>query len=340
MKNKFMKKVMLSLAIIAALSFVGGLATVKTPAYAETSERVVKEVGITLNDGITVRYTLLVPAGYTKAVMNFTLEEKTYTVEKDNLVEGLNTITFDKTAPQYMASGISYTLSLTGEKGEILEESAEDFSVKAYAETLLSSSAYELSLPVQGYADMKVLLSDLLSYGKSAAAYSEKGADPTDGVTLDNSEFSAPTATVKNSVGTAFKNAGLCFGDKVGLYFDFAGEADKIVAEKNGEESVITRFKEVDGLKRVIYDDIGVLEFDTPVTVKLYNAGETEPFASATYSVASNVYSSENGKDFGENMKNLLRTVYAYGKSAEKYSESKGVFILKKLRSKRKIAIT
>ena len=329
MKNKFMKKVMLSLAIIAALSFVGGLATVKTPAYAETSERVVKEVGITLNDGITVRYTLLVPAGYTKAVMNFTLEEKTYTVEKENLVEGLNTITFDKTAPQYLASGISYSLSLTGEnKSEISEVSAEDFSVKAYAEYLLSSSAYELSLPVQGYADMKVLLSDLLSYGKSAAAYSAKGSDPTDGVTLDNSAFVAPTATVKNSVGTAFKNAGLCFGDKVGLYFDFAGKADKVVAEKNGKETVITRFKEVGGLKRVIYDDIGVLEFDTPVTVKLYNEGETEPFASATYSVASNVYSSENGKNFGENMKNLLRAVYAYGKSAEKYSESKAVFNL------------
>ena len=100
---------MLSLVVVAALSFVGGLATVKTPAYAAASARVVKEVGITLNDGITVRYTLLVPAGYTKAVMNFTLEEKTYTVEKDNLIEGLNVITFDKTAPQYMASGISYT---------------------------------------------------------------------------------------------------------------------------------------------------------------------------------------------------------------------------------------
>lgn len=333
MKNKFMKKVMLSLVIVAALSFVGGLATVKTPAYAAASARVVKEVGITLNDGITVRYTLLVPAGYTKAVMNFTLEEKTYIVEKDNLVEGLNIITFDKTAPQYMASGISYTLSLTGEnKSEIFEVSAEDFSVKAYAESLLSSSAYELSLPVQGYADMKVLLFDLLSYGKSAAAYSEIGADPTVGVTLDSSVFVAPTVTVKNSVGTAFKNAGLCFGDKVGLYFDFAGEAQKIVAEKNGEESVITRFKEVDGLKRVIYDDIGVLEFDTPVTVKLYNEGETEPFASATYSVASNVYSSENGAYFGENMKNLLRAVYAYGKSAEKYSESKAVFNLEETR--------
>ena len=321
---------MLSLVVVAALSFVGGLATVKTPAYAAASARVVKEVGITLNDGITVRYTLLVPAGYTKAVMNFTLEEKTYSVEKDNLVEGLNTVTFDKTAPQYMASGISYTLSLTGEnKDEILEESAEAFSVKSYAESLLSSSAYELSLPVQGYADMRVLLSDLLSYGKSAAAYSEIGADPTVGVTLDSSVFVAPTVTVKNSVGTAFKNAGLCFGDKVGLYFDFAGKAQKIVAEKNGEESVITRFKEVDGLKRVIYDDIGVLEFDTPVTVKLYNADDTEPFASATYSVASNVYSSENGVNFGENMKNLLRAVYAYGKSAEKYSESKAVFNLK-----------
>ena len=147
MKNKFIKKVMLSLVVVAALSFVGGLATVKTPAYAAASARVVKEVGITLNDGITVRYTLLVPAGYTKAVMNFTLEEKTYSVEKDNLVEGLNTVTFDKTAPQYMASGISYTLSLTGEnKDEILEESAEAFSVKSYAESLLSSSAYELSL--------------------------------------------------------------------------------------------------------------------------------------------------------------------------------------------------
>ena len=144
--------------------------------------------------------------------------------------------------------------------------------------------------------------------------------------------FVAPTVTVKNSVGTAFKNAGLCFGDKVGLYFDFAGEAQKIVAEKNGEESVITRFKEVDGLKRVIYDDIGVLEFDTPVTVKLYNADETEPFASATYSVASNVYSFENGANFGENMKNLLRAVYAYGKSAEKYSESKDVFNLEETR--------
>ena len=176
---------------------------------------------------------------------------------------------------------------------------------------------------------MRVLLSDLLSYGKSAAAYSEIGADPTVGVTLDSSVFVAPTVTVKNSVGTAFKNAGLCFGDKVGLYFDFAGKAQKIVAEKNGEESVITRFKEVDGLKRVIYDDIGVLEFDTPVTVKLYNADDTEPFASATYSVASNVYSSENGVNFGENMKNLLRAVYAYGKSAEKYSESKAVFNLK-----------
>ena len=331
MKKIIKNKLLLAFALIFSFSLCFGFASVKK-ASATTQTKLVGGAYVTLSDGIIVNYNVNVPEGYTNAKMVFTFLDKTYEVSKDNLTVGVNKISFDKVAPQYMASEISFSLSLTGEgKTELTETSGEPFSIKSYAENLLSKSAYELSLPLDGYEKMKTLVSDMLYYGKNAAVFAEAGDDPTTGLTLFQSSFVAPTQSDKAFTGNAFTSAGLYMGGNVGLYFNFNGDAAKITFEKNGVETPTTNVKtDENGVNQVVCDDIGALEFDVPVTAKLYAENATEPFATATYSVRSNVYSAENGGSFKQSMKNLLRSVYSYGKSANNYAATKDEFTLEK----------
>ncbi len=329
-------KLSLKTRIFALIIAIASIATVvsassKQGVFAEEGTKYVKSVYVTLTDEITVNYKAIIPAGTTKAEMTFYYRDREFTETLERAQAGEHIFRFTELSPQYMAEKVSYKLSLYGETN-VEEVCAVDneFSLKTYAETLLSKSAYDLNQTADENLKMRTLLVDLLFYGKAAAEYRGEGADPTTGLSEEVKALKSAFTQVENTdkkieiTGeNPFKTVGLYFANKLGVYYTFAidkAETDELVLKINkGEEVTEINDFTVDenGVFTGIYEDITLLEFDVPVIAELFKNG-VSCGTKLTYSVKSNVYAFQSDtKD--EAFKTLVQAVYNCSRIASDY---------------------
>lgn len=334
-------KLSLKTRIFAFIIAIVSVATVvsASPKYsvlADEEIKYVKSVYVTLTDEITVNYKAIIPAGTSKAEMTFYYRGKEFTETLDETAQaGEHIFRFTEISPQYMAEKVSYKLSLYGDMNiEEVCTVGNEFSLKTYAETLLSKSAYDLNQTVDENLKMRTLLVDLLFYGKAAAEYRGEGADPTTGLSEEVKALKSAFTQVENTdkkieiTGeNPFKTVGLYFANKLGVYYTFAvdkAETDELVLKINKGEEVaeIKDFTVAEnGVFTGIYEDITLLEFDVTVVAELFKNG-VSCGAKLTYSVKSNVYAFQSDtKD--EAFKTLVQAVYNCSRLASGYKTAK-----------------
>lgn len=334
MKLSFKTRIFALIIAIASIATVVS-ASPKQGVFAEEGTKYVKSVYVTLTDEMTVNYKAVIPAGTTKAEMTFYYRGKEFTETLDKAQAGEHIFRFTELSPQYMAEKVSYKLSLYGETNveEVCAVESE-FSLKTYAETLLSKSAYDLNQTADENLKMRTLLVDLLFYGKAAAEYRGEGADPTTGLSEEVKALKSAFTQVENTdkkieiTGeNPFKTVGLYFANKLGVYYTFAvdkAETDELVLKINkGEEVAEIKDFTVDenGVFTGIYEDITLLEFDVPVVAELFKNGVCCG-AKLTYSVKSNVYAFQSDTE-DEAFKTLVQAVYNCSRIASDYKTAK-----------------
>lgn len=334
MKLSFKTRIFALIIAIASVATVVS-ASPKQGVFAEEGTKYVKSVYVTLTDEITVNYKAIIPAGTTKAEMTFYYRNKEFTETLEKAQAGEHIFRFTELSPQYMAEKVSYKLSLYGETNveEVCAVESE-FSLKTYAETLLSKSAYDLNQTADENLKMKTLLVDLLFYGKAAAEYRGEGADPTTGLSEEVKALKSAFTQVENTEKkieitgeNPFKTVGLYFANKLGVYYTFAvdkAETDELVLKINkGEEVAEIKDFTVDenGVFTGIYEDITLLEFDVPVVAELFKNGVSFG-AKLTYSVKSNVYAFQSDTE-DEAFKTLVQAVYNCSRLAFGYKTAK-----------------
>lgn len=334
MKLSFKTRIFALIIAIASIATVVS-ASPKQGVFAEEGTKYIKSVYVTLTDEITVNYKAIIPAGTTKAEMTFYYRDKEFTETLEKAQAGEHIFRFTELSPQYMAEKVSYKLSLYGETNvEEFCAVGNEFSLKTYAETLLSKSAYDLNQTADENLKMRTLLVDLLFYGKAAAEYRGEGADPTTGLSEELKALKSAFKQVENTdkkieiTGeNPFKTVGLYFANKLGVYYTFAidkAETDELVLKINkGEEVAEIKGFTVDenGVFTGIYEDITLLEFDVPVVAELFKNG-VSCGTKLTYSVKSNVYAFQSDtKD--EAFKTLVQAVYNCSRSASDYKTAK-----------------
>ena len=344
---KNLRKIVLGLLAVCLTGALGAGVAFGVEAHAEetvASVKAFKTTQINLNESITVRYNLTVPAGYTGAEMTFTVGEggSPITAEpKTGLTEGQN-ITFElkNIGPQNMADKITATVTFTGKNGETGVETYE-MSVKEYCQTLLKNAAAGKADRIDAqekFDALKTLASSLLVYGDEAQKYVGKEATSTTGLTVaqKNAALKAQASSSDLSFsGEAYKGllwsgATLWFGNKVNLiyYFkaDSALQAQGALGVKVGESFIEAQVGEtVDGYTEysATYEGLSVTEFDSVIGARVaYKTTEgvvTEVGKTANYSVKSYVLRAPEAD------KALAEAAYSYGVAAKAYTEALGV---------------
>lgn len=343
---KNLRKIVLGLLAVCITGALGAGVAFGVEAHAEeavASVKAFKSTQINLNESITVRYNLTVPAGYTGAEMTFTVAEggSPITAEpKTGLTEGQN-ITFElkNIGPQNMADKITATVTFTGKNGETGVETCS-MSVKEYCQTLLKNAAAGKADGIDAqekFDALKTLASSLLVYGDEAQKYVGKEATSTTGLTVaqKNAALKAQASSSDLSFsGEAYKGllwsgATLWFGNKVNLiyYFkaDSALQAKGTLGVKVGESFIEAQVGEtVDGYTEysATYEGLSVTEFDSVIGARVaYKTTEgvvTEVGKTANYSVKSYVLRAPEAD------KALAEAAYSYGVAAKAYTEALG----------------
>lgn len=343
---KNLRKIVLGLLAVCLTGALGAGVAFGVEAHADeavASVKAFKSTQINLNESITVRYNLTVPAGYTGAEMTFTVGEggSPITAEpKTDLKEGQN-IPFElkNIGPQNMADKITATVTFTGKNGETGVETYE-MSVKEYCQTLLKNAAAGKADGIDAqekFDALKTLASSLLVYGDEAQKYIGKEASSTTGLTVaqKNAALKAQASSSDLSFsGEAYKGllwsgATLWFGNKVNLiyYFkaDSALQAQGALGVKVGESFIEAQAGEtVDGYTEysATYEGLSVTEFDSVigarVAYKTTDGVVTEVGKTANYSVKSYVLRAPEAD------KALAEAAYSYGVAAKAYTEALG----------------
>lgn len=326
------------LALIFLASTIASLFTFQWKTYSvsadEAETKYIDSAWVTLNEDIIINYQITVPENYTKAEITFSYLGKEYTYAKQDLTAGMVTFSFNKVTPQYLTENVGAELVLSGEGQQNITDSQTTFSVKSYAETLLSKTDAELKQTQTENSAMRTLLVDLLYYGDEAQQYTsvtdtlatsglnnEQKAYKSTFTTLTSTDFALTGAT---SSVVRWKSAGLRFDYNVSMYFNFitTETIDNLSLKviKNGTTTTITDFATKAGevLGETIYTakymDVKATEFDEVVTLQIYQ-GDTAIGKTATYSVKSYVYA----KQADATMMNLAQATYNYGVSAKNY---------------------
>lgn len=343
---KNLRKIVLGLLAVCLTGALGAGVAFGIEAHAEetvVSVKAFKSTQINLNESITVRYNLTVPAGYTGAEMTFTVGEggSPITAEpKTGLTEGQN-ITFElkNIGPQNMADKITATVTFTGKNGETGVETYET-SVKEYCQTLLKNAAAGKADGIDAqekFDALKTLASSLLVYGDEAQKYIGKEASSTTGLTVAQKNAALKVQASSSDLsfsGEAYKGllwsgATLWFGNKVNLiyYFkaDSALQAQGTLGVKVGESFIEAQVGEtVDGYTEcsATYEGLSVTEFDSVigarVAYKTTDGVVTEVGKTANYSVKSYVLRAPEAD------KALAEAAYSYGVAAKAYTEALG----------------
>lgn len=221
--------------------------------------------------------------------------------------------------PQCMGDNISATLhaSLNGTDCSVTKA---QYSIKAYCVSQLGKTDDEL---------LKTLLSDLLTYGAAAQAYTHYKTESlvTEGLSLTPSSYTALSGKTEEFVGaadpdTAWRSAYLSLSNNVDLNLIFCAkdmEGLSVELSINGRTETVTDFAPVegqDGCYAITYHGILASEFDLPVSASFYKDG-AQVGNTLNYSV--NTYICSKQADSDATLAALVQALYNYGKTANTY---------------------
>ncbi len=233
---------------------------------------------------------------------------------------GLWKFSFDGINPQCMTDNIRAELI---ENGATVDVKAR-YSVKQYCIDQHESTAQKLGMSNIKFTQLKNLLASILAYGAEAQKYTfyKMGELATDNVAWAQNEVSLakPESIKKKTVfageGNFIRAAGLRFDNGVELYFKvFAPDSlmTLVVSDEYGNSKTYAlNDVDTDGIATVYTDAIFASMLGTKFTATLYGSGNTA-LESVTYSAYS--YASQKWESNA-----LVRAMYAYGLTAEKYA--------------------
>ncbi|MBQ3355563.1 MAG: leucine-rich repeat domain-containing protein [Oscillospiraceae bacterium] len=284
----------------------------------------INTASLTLYEDIVVNFTATVPEGLTNPYMVVELGEQSYTLapsREDD--QGRLVFDFMNLTPDKMGDNIKATLYATTEGGQLVHFCKPEYSIKQYCTNVMA--AYPENEKLQ------VLLADLLLYGAATQRFTGYNADAlvTEGMTLENaSTFADLTSTDFARTGAIdpeiqWTGAGLECGSQMSMYFTLnttVGAATSVEVTINGRTTVYAyedMATDDTNTCRVVFRGISASEYGDVVTAILKNNGE-QVGQTLTYSVNSYVYSKQNDTAV-ENLAQLVKAIYNYGKSAKDY---------------------
>ena len=338
---KTLKKLSLSiLAVVFAAALLLGVNGIK--ANAETDETVtakyVTDMSVTLTEDIVMKYYVETPDGYSVKDMTFYFLGETYKAELSKK-DGKTIAAFTGLSPLNLDEKVGYTLTLSnGNDAEEKVETVEAENGKSfidYAKALFAKSATELKFSADEKTAMDTLLVYTLKYGDTAVAF--KGLEKDSFMTAAGDKASLFTdyvlatgetdkALKGNGEEVTWKYAGINFGEKLNLYFEFTGNFTAPVTVefvKNGEKTTIEAENvgsEEATLFKAYYYGLSCEEFDATVEATVVADGSAVG-KTAVYSLKSNVLyfqESEEAPEYAE----LAKAVYSYGEKAKAFKNA------------------
>jgi len=295
-----------------------GKRTFKYAKYTDIYTPEINTASVTVGSSLAMNYSASIPRGYSADMlkMEFTMNGRTTTVSPSDVTEDACTFVFTNIPPQCMGDSIGAKLYSNGK----LVDTYEEYSVKAYAEDLLSI-----------YGDneqLTQLVTDMLNYGAAAQAYVGHKTDTPVNAGLETAGSTAiPTVADRISSITTSTDPNYGF-TSVGVRFDYvnkifvkltigyaAAETDTVTVLFNGKEAEL---KSLGGVEYIAYSGgISALDFAKEMTVTINVNGSA--VQTLTYSVNSYVYAKH---DKGNAMADLALALYRYGLSAVAYDAS------------------
>ena len=277
-----------------------------------------------LNEDINLTYAVNVPAGAEDPYMVFTYQGAEFTVTDYTVnADGQYCFTFTQITPQFLGETVTAVFHADLD-GEDYTDTVAGYSIRQYCVNMMNNHPEDTALIT--------LLSDLLTYGAAAQAYTGQQPDAlvTNGLELMPSEFSSVSGKTAVFTGMAdpaadWIGATLVLGSQVSMRFLFEAEDlnDLSVAVTcNGRE---TAFDAEDigmlssGEYYVDFHGIEANEFDESVTASLLRGGEPVG-RSLSYSVNAYICGMQNTEN--ESLRTLVRALYNYGVSAAAYSSA------------------
>ena len=282
----------------------------------------INQATVSLGNDILVNYYTQLTGKYENAVMRFTVNgAQTLVSPVATEYSGNYVFTYRGIAPHMLGDVITAELLLDGE----VIDTAEEFSVEAYAKKLLKMDKFELTISAEECEALHTLLESLLNYGAEAQKYTDHNTDSlvNDGVS-ENGDFnpeSVPSVKESGEVlgnsGAKFVSATVRFDSVNFIRFDFVlGTAaiEDVTVEIGEKVYTYTSFTDNgDGSYSVYSNAIYATEFDKLHTATLKISGAEAH--SAAYSVNSYVKAMYGDTEIGE----LAKALYFYGAASKAY---------------------
>lgn len=302
------------------------------------------DAAVSLSEDIAVKYYVSLHPEHAGATVRFTMNGR------ETVVEGVATANaneyvyaFCGVAPQCMGDSIKAELMLDGE----VLDSTDGFTVRGYADKLLSSSASALGLSEAKYAAMEIALIDMLHYGAAAQTYRGYKTDALVNQDLpDGTAFEEISTDSKETAPSDHATVGMT---SIGLFFDYANSLYvKFTApdmtedsfyilvsnDATGEEheyhlSDAILLDEATSTYLLVMEPLHLTEYEHTFSISLYaprSASSTnmKEYQYLAYSVPSYIYAMQNKTENGAltPMALLARAVYVYAESANAYANA------------------
>lgn len=278
-------------------------------------------IGATLNLGttLTIDYYATLSERNDDVIVNFTSSSGRKTTVNGVYDESQKAYKFSYTGinPQCMNDVIDASLEISGEVLAV----KEGYSVKEYCNSQARKSAKALGLTESQFSALKRLLADTLVYGAAAQKYTDYNAsvlaDKLSWVETYKSSLSNPEGVRKVTGNSEADNRVIALGVNVAnvnkIYFKLKLTDNVTIALNGNTVETSDLILNSDGVYVLYTEDIMATGFDDVYTLTLAKDG-TE-ISKVEYNVNAYAQTKYNDENVGE----IVRALYNYGNSAEKY---------------------
>ncbi len=288
----------------------------------------INSASLSLAENIEVNYYVTVPDGFTDPYMVFEFNSKEFLVNKHTTdSSGELKFVFQNVYPQMLGNNISATLwGYSVNDGEWASVTIANYSVRQYCINVLRSTTDE---------SLKTLISDLLVYAEKTQLYRNYKTDAlvTEDISISPSKFEALDKsynrfllTGENDVNVRYSSVSLLLKSdmtlKLGITTNDPSPYTFVI--KNGSKEYTYTSEDLyydDGRYYLEFTGIMAVQFDNTIVATI-RRGNTQVGQTLTYSVNSYIQKYQNHTD--ESLRDLLRAIFNYGRSAYAYKYKKG----------------
>ena len=292
-------------------------------ALADETEAGFVTAQVSVSSDLTLQVTARVPDPQGTPAVRFSRSGKAELVQ--GVADGeLWSFEFGGIYSQFMADTITMEL-LDGDS--VLKTGT--YSIRQYFNELYSSSAAQLGIGDEEFANLKTMMADALEYGAAAQLISEHNtsdlANDLPWVATEKTQsFTVPETDreiiEKGTAADSIKAASLQLSRFVSLRFRVAADhADRLVLSSEGRSDAVYSLSETEG-DVVLCSGLPVSDYSTVWTASLKD-GEGNTYSSIKYSVNSYIAAKHDSED--AKLAALVRSLYNYEKAADSYTEVK-----------------